>query len=373
VAAAALSAESFNVDRPGETVLTLELEAPGKDWSKPGRESVLADVLIDGRVNQQIMVYAGATPHRYRVFVTALQAGRHEITVTGAKLRTLHAEPAAHFTDHAPVLFERRSAIGKFSDIPLLTYCEKLPDNALQYTVIFSNEDGGTSTRSLMARWGRTTDIEMVYRVWLNSDGSRKRALIQSRDHKEIEFTGPFEGNHPLLIPVTENNMVAGEGPSKVRYQPAPVLADLSSASRETVMDANPQTWRIMTAELVREKKLRPYGEERGETISDPRNYLYIEANVKPGKAAVAFAVKHANGQSFYSHKGRAKDAINRDGWVRSTIELPPGTKASDLKSIESLCVSLPSTPRDFPCVPATIKYLFFLGPEMLPGERFTL
>jgi hypothetical protein len=62
VAAAALSAESFNVDRPGETVLTLELEAPGKDWSKPGRESVLADVLIDGRVNQQIMVYAGATP-----------------------------------------------------------------------------------------------------------------------------------------------------------------------------------------------------------------------------------------------------------------------------------------------------------------------
>lgn len=371
--AASAQAATFGLARPGDAVLDIELEAPGKDWSKPGSESTLADVVIDGKVNQQIMVYAGATPHHYKVFATALQAGRHELNVTGATLRSLRAAVPEAFANHAPVLFERRSAIGKFSDIPLMTYCEKLPDNALQYTVIFSNEDGGTSTRSLMARWGRTTDIEMVYRVWLNADGSRKKALIQSRDHKEIEFTGPFEGNHPLLIPVTENNMVAGEGPSEVRYQPAPVLVDLSNASRETVMDAHPQTWRIMTAELVRENKLRAYGEERGETISDPRNYLYIEANVKPGKAAVAFAVKHTNGQYFYSHKGRTKDAINRDGWVRSTIELPPGTKASDLKSIQSLCLYLPSTPSDFPCAPTAIKYLFFLGPDMLPGATFTL
>ena len=371
--AASAQAATFELARSGDAVLDLELEAPGKDWSKSGSESSLADVLIDGKVNQQIMVYAGATPHHYKVFATSLQAGRHELSVTGATLHSLRAaSPEAH-TSHAPVLFERRTAIGKFSDIPLMTYCEKLSDGALQYTVIFSNEDGGTSTRSLMARWGRTTDIEMVYRVWLNADGSRKKALIQSRDHKEIEYTGPFEGNHPLLIPVTENNMVAGEGPSKVRYQPAPVLVELSSASRETVMDANPQTWRIMTAELVRENKLRAYGEERGETISDPRNYLYIEANVKPGKAAVAFSVKHANGQYFYSHKGRSKDAIARDGWVRSTIELPPGTKSGDLKSIQSLCVYLAKTPSDFPCAPTTIKYLFFLGADMLPGATFTL
>ena len=373
LAAAIAPAASFELARPGDAILDLELEASGKDWSKAGSESTLADVVIDGKVNQQIMVYAGATPHHYNVFATALQAGRHELSITGATLRSLRAAvPEAH-ANHAPILFERRTAIGKFSDIPLMTYCEKLPDNALQYTVIFSNEDGGTSTRSLMARWGRTTDIEMVYRVWLNPDGSRKKALIQSRDHKEIEFTGPFEGSHPLLIPVTENNMVAGEGPSKVRYQPAPVLVDLSSASRETVMDANPQTWRIMTAELVRENKLRAYGEERGETISDPRNYLYIEANVKPGKAALAFSVKHANGQYFYSHKGRSKDAIARDGWVRSTIELPPGTKANDLKSIQPLCVYLAKTPSDFPCAPTTIKYLFFLGPDMLPSPTFTL
>ncbi|MBM3764972.1 MAG: response regulator [Acidobacteria bacterium] len=373
LAAAIAPAATFDLARAGDAVLDLELEAPGKDWTKSGSESALADVIIDGKVNQQIMVYAGATPHHYKVFATALPSGRHELVVNGATLRSFRAAIPETFSTHAPILFERRSAIGKFSDIPLMTYCETLPDNALQYTVIFSNEDGGTSTRSLMARWGRTTDIEMVYRVWLNADGSRKKALIQSREHKEIEFTGPFEGNHPLLIPVTENNMVAGEGPSKVRYQPAPVFVDLSSASRETVMDANPQTWKIMTAELVRENKLRAYGEERGETISDPRNYLYIESNVRPGKAAIAFAVKHANGQYFYSHKGRTKDAINRDGWVRSTIELPPGTKAADLRSIQPLCVYLANTPSDFPCGPATIEYLFFLGPDMLPAKTFTL
>ena len=66
----------------------------------------------------------------------------------------------------APVLFARLNTVGKFSDIPLVLYCERVKDtagDALQYTVIFSNEDGGTSTRTLMARWGRSTDIEYVY------------------------------------------------------------------------------------------------------------------------------------------------------------------------------------------------------------------
>jgi CheY-like chemotaxis protein len=371
-----LRAATFEMPASGEAEAVLELSAPGKSWGERGRESVLADVVVDGKVAQQVMVYSGETPHSYRVFLGALAKGPHAVEVQGAVTHSIKAAPAADYVRHAPVLFERKNAVGKFTDIPLLTYCEALREDGarvLQYSVIFSNEDGGTSTRSLMARWGRTTDIEYVYRVWLNADGSRRRAIVQGRNHQDQEFTGPFDGDHPLLMPVTDNNMVAGEGPSAVRYQPSPFLADLRTASRETVMDANPQTWRIMTAELVREGKLRPYGEDRGETISDPRNYLYIEASVKPGKAGVAFVVKHANGRYYYSHTGRTKDAVARDGWVRSTIELPPGTKQADLVSINSLCVYLPATPSDFPCAPAAIKYQFLLGPDMLPGPRFSL
>ena len=95
---------------------------------------------------------------------------------------TITLEVAQPWAAYAPVLFERKNAIGKFTDIPLLTYVEELNENGqkiLQYTVIFSNEDGGTSTRSLMARWGRTTDIEYVYRAYLKADGTLDKAIIQ--------------------------------------------------------------------------------------------------------------------------------------------------------------------------------------------------
>ncbi|MFN0105841.1 MAG: response regulator [Bryobacteraceae bacterium] len=358
-----------------ETIAHLELSAPGTDWEMKGREAVLADIEVDGKVQQQLMLYAGARRHKYSVFLGELNDGPHKVTVKGEGIveHGITTEKAEPWAAYAPVLFERRNAIGKFTDIPLLTYVERLEANVLQYTVVFSNEDGGTSTRSLMARWGRTTDIEYVYRAYLRPDKTLEKAVIQSRGHQDIEFTGPFFGTHPMLMPVTDNNMVAGEGPSAVRYQPAPFLADLTQASREAVMDANPVTWLVMTSELVRENKLRPYGEERGETISDPRNYLYIEAKVRPGKAAVAFVVLHANGKYFYSHKGRAKDAIERSGWVRSTIELPPGTTREDLKSINALCVYLPKSPSDTSCGPTEFKSLFFLKQDKLPGPLFQL
>jgi CheY-like chemotaxis protein len=361
-----------------ETIAHLELSAPGTDWEIKGKEGVLAGVEVDGKVQQQLMLYAGARRHRYSVFLGDLPDGPHKVTVKGANIveHSVTTEIAQPWAAFAPVLFERQNAIGKFTDIPLLTYVEQLEEanqKILQYTVIFSNEDGGTSTRSLMARWGRTTDIEYVYRAYLKENGTLDKAIIQSRGHKDIEFNGPFFGTHPMLIPVTDNNMVAGEGPSAVRYQPAPVLANLITSSRETVMDAHPITWLVMTSELVRENKLRPYGVQRGEDISDPRNYLYIEAKVEPGKAAIAFVVLHKNGRYYFSHKGRTKDAIERAGWVRSTIELPPNTAEADLTSINALCVYLPKSPSDVSCGPTEFKGLFFLTQDKLPGPTFRL
>lgn len=363
---------------PGaEWIARLELSAPGTDWEKKDRPAVLADVVVGGETQQQVMLFAGERRHEYPVFL-----GDHPsepkvaVRGPGVAIHSIRVERAPQWVAYAPVLFERKNAIGRFTDVPLLTYAEQLEEEGkriLQYTVIFSNEDGGTSTRSLMARWGRTTDIEYVYRAYLNPSGNLEKGIIQSRGHKDIEFRGPFFGTHPMLMPVTDNNMVAGEGPSAVRYQPAPVLADLRAASRETVMDANPMTWLVMTSELVREGKLRPYGVERGEDISDPRNYLYIEARVEPGKAAYAFSVLSADGRYYFSHKGRYRDAIERAGWVRSTIELPPGTKAADLRTITPLCVYLPKSPSDSSCGAVEIKSLFLLTPAKLPGPAFTL
>lgn len=43
----------------------------------------------------------------------------------------------------------------------------------LEYSLVWSNEDGGTDTPALMARWGRSTDIEWIYRVEVDQAGNR--------------------------------------------------------------------------------------------------------------------------------------------------------------------------------------------------------
>src|SRR5262249_16855870 len=154
----------------------IEMSAPGADWAVTGREASVAVLTVDGQRRQHVMLYAGAAHHSYPVFLGALPAGGHSLRIE--RDETFSAKPCglevsgvkfSHVDDtlvlrHAPILFARANTIGKFSDVPMIVYAERF-GATLKYTVIFSNEDGGTSTRSLMARWGRTTDIEHVYVV----------------------------------------------------------------------------------------------------------------------------------------------------------------------------------------------------------------
>ena len=352
----AQSSYTFRVEKTSEVVADLELS--GGDWSVEGREAALADVTLDGTSVQNVMTYAG-TRHEYPIFLGVLNPGEHKLTVTqntqygvpgttlkvyGARFREFTREeryyPELAFT---PVLFARANTVGKFTDVPMIVYVERLVENGeplLSYTVIFSNEDGGTSTRALMARWGRTTDVEYVYKAFLNSDGTLKRATMQGRGHQEVEFNGQREGAHPLMIPVTDNNMVSGEATSAIRYQIAPVEIDLTHHSRELIIDENPLAYRVMSQELLREGKLRPFGVVDGNKVSDPRNYLYIEAKIANRQSAVAAMVRlKGENQWRTSNLGREDYAMERSGWVRTTVELPPGTPAAQVDEIGFLCV----------------------------------
>ncbi len=243
---------------------------------------------------------------------------------------------------HAPVLYQRADTVGTESDVPLLMYVEwDAKERALTYTVIFSNEDGGTSTRDLMARWGRTTDIEYVYKVWVDGTGKAVRNQIQAKDHKDIPFAGPYEGERPVLEPVTRNNMVAGAtAKAGRRFDVEPLLVDLSEHSREYVMDLKPETWKVMGEELRREGKLRPYGVVRGEDISDPANYVYTEFKSEQkngGRVAVGFTLPGGRKVQM-SHLGKAGNTVERSGWMRLATELPPGTKVGELGTIVFAC-----------------------------------
>jgi hypothetical protein len=380
----------FTAGRAGEAVAEITMSSPGANWATEGHEAALADVRVDEGPVVNVMLYAGAQRHTYPVFLGALAAGAHRLTiernrqysaasttvsVEGVQFRSGESSAALA---HAPILFARQNTVGKFTDVPMVVYAEELHEGGepeLQYTVIFTNEDGGTSTRALMARWGRTTDIEYVYRV----NPRTHRATMQGRDHKEVEFRGKREGLHPLLIPVTDNNMIGDEAPSLIRYQVAHVVVELSAHSREQVMDDHPLTYRVMSEELQREGKLRRFGVVDGEKISDPRNYLYVEAKVGNRNSGVSVTVR-LQGDSVWrsADVGRVDYAISRDGWVRTTVELPPGTQPRRIAEIGLECVVYPGPERRLPlageCRVETISKAFLLDQNYKPGPPlFTL
>lgn len=352
----------IRLDRPAEVVAELRMRSPGADFAKPGREAAVAALSLPGSPTHYVTLFGGEDSYAYRVFLGELPAGEHTLRVERDPQRSapgagLHVESVRFFRyrpgdadylaiAHAPVLHARPDTLGRFSDLPLLVYCERLDDDrrpVLQYTVVFSNEDGGTSTRALMARWGRTTDIEWIYRVYLTPDGRPERAVIQTKDHKEVEFAGRREGRHPLLYVITENNMVGDSGSATMRYQLAPRLVDLSDASRERVMDEEPVLYRVAAQELEREGKLRAFGTVAGETISDPRNYLYLEMKPATRDAAVAVRVRLKEERRWRaSHLGRLDYAIGRSGWVRTTVELPPGATLDQIAEVGLECLLTP-------------------------------
>ena len=377
-----LHAATVKVSRPqSELVAELDLRAPGTDWSQPGKEAALATVFVDGRARQQIMLYAGSRQFTYTVFLGALSAGEHSVEVRGRGVEFSAArfhEDSSDVTANAPVLYARANTVGKYTDIPLIVYCERLSDNGapfLQYTVIFSNEDGGTSTRALMARWGRTTDVEYVYRAFPG------RATIQTKDHKEVEFRGQRDGTHPLLMPITDNNMIGeADTPTPIRYQIAPILVDLTGHSREEVMDQHPITYEVMAKELQREAKLRPFGAVSGEKVSDPVNYLYFEMKLARRESSVAALVRLKGDPRWYSsHLGHTDFAIrtwtrnpaeSASGFVRTTVELPPGTRPEQIAEIGFECIVPEKAESDSPCRVETVTKCFFLDRNYRPGAN---
>ncbi|MBK7929398.1 MAG: response regulator [Bryobacterales bacterium] len=377
---------------PREVVADLELSAPNSQWNRKGREGAYARVLVNGKLAAHIPVFLGGQPLVQSILLGHLPAGKHQITVerdprtpNGIELKTgpikvrtfAPGDPEHLMMAHAPILFARRDDL-LFSDVPLLAYCERTRDRSsgrttLEYTVIFSNEDGGTSTRALMARWGRTTDIEYVYRVTFDSAGKRLSGIIQTRGHADVEFAGDKEGHHPLLGVVTENNMVAPEGRSAIRWAPAPIPADLANASRELVMDQAPWTYRVASEELEREAKLRAFGTVDGQNISDPRHYLTFEARIAGRDARISPAVRLRTGPWRTAHLGRPDYAVERPGWARMSVELPPGTKPADIAELGFTCLTEPPSSRKpaplaGACTVEAIGAVFLLNPDYTPG-----
>src|SRR4051812_27150838 len=166
-----LAFTSLVMPKAGDAVVTLAID----DSQFPAATAV--DIAVDGEVKTTVLVFGKVGHPAYTTLIHSLAAGRHEITAlrspfwiwpasAAAPTLTAALAPDSLVVSHAPALWLRADTIGTSTDLPLVLYAEDLRVNgsgALRYSYIFSNEDGGTATPALLARWGRTTDIEMAY------------------------------------------------------------------------------------------------------------------------------------------------------------------------------------------------------------------
>jgi len=344
---------AFTLTRDAEVVASITAGCARCDWGVAGREAVALTLSVDGAYSQHLLLTRGEKPATYRVMLGLLRAGTHHLQIErDAKWSAAGAGPVAlasidvqsfaadapefPWLSRAPVLRARPGSVEKFSDAPLVMYAETdVPGESgsryqYQYTVIFTNEDGGTPTDRLMATWGRTTDIEFVYGITSASAGAEARDEIQAEGHKWIPFGGARLGTHPILWVATENNMVADHGPdAAIRFAPAPEMVALTRVSRESVMDERPWTYAVTSAEMVREGRIDPDAAAGSGRIPDPRRYATVEGCGDVHDATLAFDIGVARAghdvEWYPTDRGNARFRIARGGCFRGGAPLPDG------------------------------------------------
>ncbi|GAA2458399.1 hypothetical protein GCM10010191_92910 [Actinomadura vinacea] len=395
---------TFTAARDGEAVIRFAASAPGVSWARQGAESAVLAIEVDGRHVTDLVVPA-AEPTPRSLGLGPVRQGNHRVT-----LRFLNASaPAARRVNlvrpkvqmptadqvalrHAPIVVGRTGwPFGDpyqnvRTDTPLVAWHESRPattpgHRVLEYSMVWSNEDGGTDTPALMARWGRTTDVEWVYRVEVDAAGRRVdgSGVYQGPQHLTLKFTGRYEGDHPLLQTCTSNNNmcdVISPG-APLRFLPDASRTRPTDRAREVVMDREPWTYRVMAQELLREGRLEKTSDPATREVGDPRTYLFVELAKKTGGptqgwgsapgVSLGVRLKKDTSRLYRSDHGERTWSIERDGPAATTVELPEGTAVQDIASIEAIRQPVGLGDNGAPATVTTLHRGFLLGRSYLP------
>ncbi len=347
-----LRIQTFRAAAGGEATAVVRARCGRCAWDTAGREAVVLSLSLDGRYSQHLVLVRGDRDAEYHVALGPVAAGEHRLSIAGdpalsaaeagrASVSRVDVRVTPDGADEhtalafAPILHARANTVGRFTDVPILMWYEVAPTargRQYRYSVIFTNEDGGTATDRLMATWGRTTDIEYVYGVEADASGAVLAEEIQAAGHKYPPFTGRHEERHPLLWVDTDNNMVAAAGTTTIRYIPAAERFDLTNQSREAVMDAHPWSYRVAAAEMIREGKIRDDAAAGSGLIPDPRRFVYVEACTDLRNAAVAFSIRASDSEGhdrwYDADRGLPEFRIVRTGCFRGAVPLPHTVRA---------------------------------------------
>ncbi|MGA8246011.1 MAG: hypothetical protein WB797_03835 [Nocardioides sp.] len=400
----------FHRGRAGEAYLDATVSARGVSWRERGNESAVVSAYVDDHYVTDIVITSSG-PVRREFALGSLRAGRHTLRLHyaahrsksragRARLRHIafktvsRTSPGYVAARYAPVLYGRNIAGlgGRFennhTDAPFLAWHQVLPVPArpghsiIEYSVLWSNEDGGTPTPLLMAQWGRTTDIEWVYRVEVNARGRRVpgSGVYQAADHGTKHFHGRYDGTHPLLETCTANNNMCDKVDDPMRFALSARDVLPAGQPREHEMDVHPWTYQVMAGEMLREHKIEKHPDPNTVEVGDQRTYLYLAVthDTVPATAAsgvglrvevrltgdsTVYASDHDNPFGF--------GTINRNGPAATTVELPVGTKPSDIESISVSRVPVGSTDNGASLTVTRLGRAFFLSSKYLPRPSF--
>jgi hypothetical protein len=406
----------FHRRHTGEAFVDATVSAHGVRWVERKNESAVVSAYVDGRYATDIVIMS-AKPVTREFALGRLAKGRHTLRLHYAAARSRSEAGVAKVADigfrtirpsspayaaarYAPILRGRNveGSGGRFqnnrSDTPLVAYHQVLPTTTpgrseIEYTVIWSNEDGGTNSAGLMAQWGRTTDIEWVYRVEVNAKGRRVDGseVFQAPNHGTQRFRGSYDGTHPVLQTCTLNNNVCDRSALRAQQQKQDPMRFALSARRvlpadqprEHQMDVQPWTYQVMAREMVREKKVESEPDPMSLAVGDQRTYLYLalDRETSPaGEAAnvgLVVEVTLTDDETYRSDHEQAPIlySVHRDGPVATTVELPAGTTQDDIASISVRRVSIVDPDSAASVTVTDLDRAFFLDRSYLPQPSF--
>ncbi|RKL65011.1 hypothetical protein CR203_23040 [Salipaludibacillus neizhouensis] len=397
----------FSLKDVGETLINFTSSVPDGDWGMKDKESAVVTVLLNGEYNQDYILFYGNEPFTYERMIGSLPPGEHELSFVfqSNKSSKLIIEAIVHmieirqvkesdyeivFYQHAPVIYGRHLMSpfeNSYTDTPLVLfyYSDHTEDGAMiiEYHIIFSHEDGGTTATKLMSKWGRTSDIEWVYKVKVDPRGRRllnedETEFFQGAEHITTPFKGARGlGNHPILQVATDNGNFSDQISSTYRYFLKPATCLPRQLNRETVMDKYQWTYLISAKEIRRQERLELSHDPNTPLLSDPRHYLYIQSTKltvegKDAQGKVDFKVKLLNKETLFSATHQNFEmAYDADGPFSTTVKLPKGTKISDIEKIYVSYIKEICAESNYSIRVNGIFKSFFLGGGDMPSRPF--
>ena len=389
----------FRLEEAGIVEVDL-LARSESDWRVEKFESSALRLYVQGEYNQDVILFYGDRPFRYKRLLGFLEAGDYELRIEFNRdisspevvrafvenvewnVVTRESELFAVYR-HAPVLYGRNLTHpyeNRFTDTPLLLFYRIEPEGdrtAIEYHIIFSHEDEGTPTPLLMSKWGRTTDIEWIYRVVLDERGEAVEATYQGLKH----VTGHHRGNralggHPVLQSASAHGMVIDEVKSDYRFLFPPARRwNPEAEPRERVMDDFPFTYQVTAWEMLRQYPVEQPVIANSFHLADLRHYMFVQSakvtERDSERTSIDIQVKLKGRDGWFSSSfgdlryGNFRCSYDGPYAQFSTaVKLPPGTSFAD---IEQICAVWLPGGEDSVLVPE-FKAMF-LDEQYAPGE----